>query len=691
MTNSHSLTERIKSFSLYFVVLAIAAMSLLILPITINFIFLSKVYLAFAVALAILFLFALTAITKQKFEFVGTPFMLPLSLFGLALLVSIFFTTNYPVENLLGLGGVYLSFVVIALFGGSVLPRRRSYPAVIWGLVATAVLLTLTGFLTMLGFGPEKLLNRWFGLQLPSKSLLFSLAGSSLIAVQVILLGLIAALSELKRSLVSQHKPTLLAAAITSPILILGFALYVWALLPSKTTSFTFQPPMAAWSVTLDSLRLPKQALIGVGPEGYSDVYHRFKPVWMNKTKFWNANYTQSSITPLTILVTTGFVGLAIWLAFIFKTAKEVSAKENEHKVLSVLILASLLMQLLLPINAVILTIEALLLAVYAAAESHRYKSIVVQPLVISKENDQWAGHQWPQMVLGGLLLIAVIAGGYFVARSYQAYYYLNQASLAAKDNQGVKIYNYSRRAVQLNPYIDTFRRQYALINLSFATVLTNKAKLKDADKKQITKLLQLASQEAKAATILDPNDWRNWATLAQVYQNMIGVAKDADQWTIQAYVKAIEHNPNDPTLRVALGGVFFNKKDYQQAVSIFSQAVSVKPNYANSYYNLAVTLTKLRQWAQAKKAYQTLLSLLKPDSDNYIKVTKQMKQVDAQLAKIKAQQKTKQVKVQPSGKVSQPPSITDQKLKTINQDVVKPSQANSTASPVASQSTQAR
>lgn len=668
---TNKLTQTIEKIAFWFtLVVGIFASTLFVLPITTSFVGISKTYLAFGLAVAMMFFYGVITIAKKRIEFVRSSLTWPLLLFGLVVVISTFFTSNYPVENLLGAGGIYLSFVLVALLGGSVLPKRKSYAPVTWGIIIVGLLLTLTGFASLIGLGPEAVLNSWFKLNLPTKSLVFNLSGSVLVAVQVVALAAVAAILGIKDTLKKTNLRTQTILYVMSlSVLALGLGLYIWALFPGKPSSVNFQPPVAGWSVALDSLRVPKSALIGFGPESYINVYQRFKPLWMNGTQNWAVAYIQASIPALTILVTLGFIGLAAWLFLIIKGLKVVfdktKAATSESKNLAILLAMALALQLFLPINVVVLMITAILIAVYTAAQKIDASILVVEPLIVFSRDQKYLDRRrWPQVLVGVVFIALSLFTGYLIDRSYLAFYHLNKASQAIAANDGVKAYQEMTKVVRLNPYVDTFRRQLALLDLSLATALANKANLTDEEKQQVAQLLQEATNEAKAATILDPIDWRNWQTLAQIYRNMVGVAKDADQWAVQAYIKAIENNPTDPALRIALGGVFLDRQDFQQAANIFSQAINVKPDYANSYYNLAITLKQLGQYEQAKQAYETLLKLLEPDSEDYIKASKELKEVQDKLDEMAKQKSQNQVK---EGNQTNQGSIIDQKLNNLN------------------------
>ncbi len=644
----------VKKLSLNFFILGIFLLGLLVVPFTPDFVGLSKVYIALFLATIIMFLYGLQVVVSRKIEWVRSPLTWPLVIFGLVVALSTFLTASYPVEGLLGMGGIYLGFVVVALMGGSLLPKRSRYDQVLWSLMILGAVLTLSSLTSFFGFGPEVALNYLFKLDLPTKSLAFNLAGSTLVALQIVLLGLVAAVIELKRGLMKKESRTSAFSVMFLAVLILGLSLYVWALLPGKETSFVSQPVMAGWSVALDVMRVPKSALLGVGPEGYINAYQRFKPLWMNGQPQWAVAYIQSTIPLFTVLTNFGILGVVTWLLLLVKGVKLALKPKSGNRELAWLVGFGFVLMFFFPLNAVVLMLIGLLIAVFTASQRSASNTLMLEPLIVfSKDQRFLSKKNWPKIAVGGGVMVLAGVLFYLLTQSYLAFYFIYQSQKAVAANDGVKAYRSVVKAIKLNPYLDVFRRQLALLDVTLASTLANKADLTDNDQQQIAQLLQEAANEAKAASVLDPLDWRNWQVLAQVYQSMIGVAKDADQWAVQAYIQAIRNNPLNPDLRIALGGIFFAQKDFVQAANVFQQAVNVKPDLPNGYYNLANALKEAGQLEQAKQAYEALLKLLKPETEDYIKASKELKEVEAQLERAKAQSNQAQVG-QPSGGLEQ-------------------------------------
>lgn len=627
----------LKQLSLYTLLAGVVLSTLLVLPITDNFVAHTKTYLLFAVAILMGILFVVRSLKRSSFDIVLSPLTAPLLVFAVATLISTFATNTYPVENLLGFGGVYLATVAIALFCGSLLPKDSANKFMLTFGASGVALFALT-LIQSLGFGPAQIINQIFNLDLPAE-MIFNLAGSSFIALQLVIVALVG----LGASAVTQGKVSK-TTAIMTPLLLVAGVVFTWSMLPGKPASIQLPSLNASWSVALDTLRLPKSALIGVGPASYGNVYNQFKPLWVNTQSYWNVAFNQAINMPFTLLTTMGVIGLGAWVFLAVRILRMSKTVSRENKGLATAVLAMLVLQLFLPANVVMLTVFGISLAILIASERQKHSIVRLHPLSVkissqlNSDKDVLNPKNTARLVspfgaVVALLLIGLVTLAYFTGRTYAAHVLMNESSKAVAREDVVGTYEKQQQAVQLNPYLDVLRRRYAATNMLIAIAISNKTDATEADQEQVGQLLQQAIREARAATLLDPGDVENWITLAQIYENMTGATEEALQWAVQSYVSAVETSPADPSLRLALGGIFMGQQDFNQASNFFQQSVSLKPDFANGYYNLAVALRQLGQLDQAKQAYQQVLVLIDPSSDDYVTVTAELESLEKEIA----------------------------------------------------------
>jgi tetratricopeptide (TPR) repeat protein len=223
---------------------------------------------------------------------------------------------------------------------------------------------------------------------------------------------------------------------------------------------------------------------------------------------------------------------------------------------------------------------------------------------------------------------------------------YWHRQALAQVSKSGTLTYQYLQRAESLNPQVDLYRVDMAQTNFALANAIAAQkgptqdnpqGSLTDQDKRTIQTLLSQAINEGRAAVLLNPRSTRNWAVLAAIYRNISGVANNALAFSLDAYGRAIQRDPLNPVLRLNVGGIYYTAQNYDQAVRFFSDAINLKPDYANAYYNLAIALRDKNDLQNAKTvAAQTLVVLQNQkatDTPDYKVAQALVKEIDDKLA----------------------------------------------------------
>jgi tetratricopeptide (TPR) repeat protein len=226
----------------------------------------------------------------------------------------------------------------------------------------------------------------------------------------------------------------------------------------------------------------------------------------------------------------------------------------------------------------------------------------------------------FPAMLLSIPFIGAVIALLFYSYTAVSAEIYYTQALKAVANNDGKTAYDTLIKSINTDSYVDRYHLTYAQINLALAGTLAQNKNLTDTDKTTISQLIQQAIREGKAAVTLNPQRSGNWATLASIYQTIMPLAQGADQYAIDTYTQAIALDPLNPDLRINLGGLYLSLNKPDEAIQVLTLAVAVKPDYANSHYNLAAAYKAKGDTEKAKAELTTVLSLIDKNSPDYDK-----------------------------------------------------------------------
>lgn len=222
--------------------------------------------------------------------------------------------------------------------------------------------------------------------------------------------------------------------------------------------------------------------------------------------------------------------------------------------------------------------------------------------------------------------IVLTLVLGYSGYRLAAAEYAFGQALQAVAANDGNRAHARMSQAIRLNPFEARYRTTFSQTELAIANNLAARGEeITDADRATIQQLISLAIAEGKNAVALNRTSAGLWANLANVYRNLINVAQGADQWAISTYQQAIFLDPNNPQLRLAYGQLLFSLNQIDPAQRQFEIAASLKPDFANAHYNLAVTLKQQEKFALAKSELEQTLSLVEAGSDDFANVQEEL------------------------------------------------------------------
>jgi Flp pilus assembly protein TadD len=606
---------------------------LLAVPFTDNFIFDTKKLLVILAGLIILGETAYQLWKTKSIVITLSPFTVALKVMAAAALFSTFLSGAYPYEALFGWGGVLLMIVAVAGLGAELVTKKHAQLAPLF-LGGAAAALGLISAVQAFGFGPSHLYNMVFGTAYPHTGL-FNLAESPLVALQVMIAAGagVAAWGLEKRARLSQ--PMFISMAVG---IVLGFAVMGWTTFLNPTTKMT--NPLSLTSnllVVKGVLSSPKTAAIGYGPHAFAHAYNHFKPASVNNTEAWNNEYDNGVNLPLTLVVTQGLFGLLGWailVGFLIKYLIHHVAVRQQP--LTWVLVATLALQLLFPPSIVMMVVFGVTLAYWLATQEAAFEKVKMHTLItrISPDQTKVASTSITHVLSVGvsvLLVVFMAATVYGSVRAFAASFFFYQSTRAMANNRTANdIYELQKKAVAFNPYIDINRRRYGLTNLAVAQALASNPELNEEQRNQALELIQQAIREGRAATMLQPEDARNWEALGTIYQNLIGVATGADQWTVTSYSRAVETDPNNPVLWFQLGSTFYQNKQYAEAARVFAQAAQLKPDYHNALYNLANALRENKQMNEAEQAYNQLQLQLDPSSAEYNLVKVELEQLKA-------------------------------------------------------------
>ncbi|MGI5827896.1 MAG: tetratricopeptide repeat protein, partial [Patescibacteria group bacterium] len=559
---TQNVSKLIENVALWVLVVYAFTVPVLFLPfVAANVFDFPKWLLTAVTAVLLLILTGVYMVTEKKVILPAKQYLVPICLFIVAVLASVFFSSSNKIALLYGKAGLLLSFAVI-LFSALVIVRKK-INRVFYSLLLSSFILSWIQVFTFLEILPNILRGPIFAQKT------FTPIGSQLALASFLSIILpMSVMYALKTKDAAKKIFYFVVVGLQTVALVFAIA----QLLPGQPANPKFLPFSSGWSIAMDQLKTGRTALFGVGPDKFAIAFSKFRPAILNQSEDWVVRFGSSSNEWLTVFTTMGVLGLAAFVILSLTFAKkafEVKTKSPVHSALTLGFTVSLVLLMLIPGNIGVY-IPFFMLGLLLVTSSRQGEVVY--------NNDKLS-------LVAALPLIALpLFLAFFVVKAAMAEVAFGQSLVYASENKGGETYRSQIRAITLNPYIANYRLAYSNTNLALANSLASKEELTDEDRQNITQLVSQSIREAKAAVALDPQNVSSWANLAQIYRQLINFAEGADQWAVSSYVQAIRLDNTNPQLRLDLGGLLYSLNSYEEAVDQFKQAIALKPDFANAY-----------------------------------------------------------------------------------------------------------
>ena len=372
-------------------------------------------------------------------------------------------------------------------------------------------------------------------------------------------------------------------------------------------TGWNYLDINSSWAIATESLKY--RPLQGVGIGNYLQAFNWWRPATFNNSKNWLGVFNWGANTGMQLWTELGLIGLVMGILAVLAFSKDQKNQRGKWMVIILVILMALT-----PINFV-----ALWLLMWLVTKNINAKEI----RIVLKVGDE--GKNAGPFVLATLVIALTIFSGYWGVRVLMGEIYLRNSLVAAAKNDGNGTYNLQIKAIGLNPNSAEYRQVYSQTNMALAGAILAKTDLTDTDKEQASTLIQQAVREGKAAVALDSKNPIYWSNLATIYRQLVGTVEGAADWSFQAYSQAIALDPTNPNLKLDFGGLLYAAGMYEDASRIFEQVVTLKPDLANGWYNLAYAEKKSNKLGLAVNHLNQAVNLVPVDSGDYEKASKEL------------------------------------------------------------------
>lgn len=386
-----------------------------------------------------------------------------------------------------------------------------------------------------------------------------------------------------------------------------------------------FLNQQSSFNIALQTIK--DRPILGSGPGTFVFDFLKYKNINFNQGALWNIRFDGAGSKFLTVLATTGILGIIAFLALLatvvfygikFTMNKQDKKEDSVFEIITIGLFIGFIAQTVAYFfsnsNLSLDFLFFFLIATFICLSSEDKKNYTLSS---SSFLTLGVTFIFTLFLIFGLGLL-ILDGQRYLA---EVNYFNGKAVLASGNlEQGIgKIEN----AVKANPNSDIYLSELSQIYLLKVGALINKKDLSDEDKKNIQVLINNSINAAKIATDASPNNANNWSVRGFVYQNLIGIVPGAEDWAITSYDSAIKLEPINPYYPTQKGIVYMKKASLleedkageknqflEQAKEQFEKAVQLKSDYSSARFQIAMvyqaqgkTTEELQTLEDAKKS----------------------------------------------------------------------------------------
>jgi len=363
---------------------------------------------------------------------------------------------------------------------------------------------------------------------------------------------------------------------------------------------------------------------VGSGPGTFSYNFSKYKDIEFNKTFLWNMRFDWASSKMLTVFGTLGILGVLsivlLILFFIFYAFKffftDAYRKNNENvedrKIYDLLGLGVFISFLTVTVafffyrsNLSLDFVYFLLMGCFVSLLYPSKKEIILKPSSLTTLVFTFV---FTLVFILGLGVLILEGQRYVAAMNYlegiKSWQQRGAATtleeLQVKTNQTLEKLD---TAIKINPKLDLYHREISQVYMQAINEVMVRT---DLTQPEIIKLVQSYMSNSVRATQnaidINPQNLENWVVRGNIYKNLIGRINDnkIKDFAVEAYEKASELEPINPIYPTQAGvaimtainsGKYEDEKEklFDEAKEFFEKALSLKPDYSDANFQLAM------------------------------------------------------------------------------------------------------
>jgi tetratricopeptide (TPR) repeat protein len=339
------------------------------------------------------------------------------------------------------------------------------------------------------------------------------------------------------------------------------------------------------------SLSNPLALVFGTGPNTFVRQWGLYKPIEVNQTPFWNADFSVGVAPIPTSFITTGILGVIAWIGFIVAVlwvTIRLWIRRREYALSGRVLAASIAVVYLVAfhlssvpgtsLGLIMFLVTGLLLA-------------SITPAYTKERAISIAGGDWKNAIgiaLFGFVGIVSLVSALGVVRAVTADAIINRAIVQYNASSNLQASSdLIALSLLVQPSNDRAHRSAVELGLlKLQQIIAQGGTDQEAQRAALQDTLQKTITHGLSAVEVNSRDYQNWLQLAALYSQLAGAQIDGAYANARdAYVRAQTENPTSPLPYLNLGQLDAIQGNFAAALENLGKAVQLKPDLAAAYY----------------------------------------------------------------------------------------------------------
>lgn len=332
----------------------------------------------------------------------------------------------------------------------------------------------------------------------------------------------------------------------------------------------------------------PLRAIIGVGPNRFTEAWMRFKPIGINSSVYWDTAFPSGFGSIMTMGITTGAIGFVAWIFFLliyFVTGIRVLLAQLKTEYFDSTLVTTFFVSAFLWVAHLLIVSNITIFVLAFSMTTLFVGSLISRKIIIVSTSTYLKDPRNSFFTI--LLLICIMIGSivslYFSSIKLVSIVYYTKATEVNSFDLSQK---YLQHAIQLQNKNDNYYRTLSMLYTNKLNLTLTNERNTPNFQTNVQTLLNAAQSSSTQAVAVDNNNYINWLSLAQFFESAasLQIAGEPYKNGVVAYEKVAYFVPSSPAIPLAQARLELTNKNVQGAQDFINKSLSLKKDYVGAY-----------------------------------------------------------------------------------------------------------